>query len=182
MFMTIKLKNNKFLTDDNNKVIFSFINSTIIDYSDKSINLKSKSLDKIYPSLIKIENEYKLNRSFELTENGIIIEMMFSDKIELKSIIDKRRKYNIECKLYNIQNNRLTFKILKISNGNNYSNDDFPEPDHLDVLEIREAFKRKILNFKNKLDEISISLIDNMSLSELDKMEENLYDFIQNNI
>ena len=67
MMMNITLKDNKFVTTEGGKVIFNLYNSTIFDYTEQSIKIKSKSLDKVYPTLIRIEKENGLGNSFELT-------------------------------------------------------------------------------------------------------------------
>lgn len=182
MMSDITLKANKFVTTEGGKVIFNLYNSTIFDYTTQSIKIKSKSLDKIYPTLIRIEKENDLVNSFELNENGIALNMSFSNTISLKDIIDKRRRYNIECRLYATSESRLLFKITKIVYTQNIDVEVVPEPDHVDIMDIRRSLQTKIQNIKNKMDELHTVDFDNMSLSEMINLEDNLYDFIQNNI
>lgn len=182
MMSDITLKANKFVTTEGGKVIFNLYNSTIFDYTTQSIKIKSKSLDKIYPTLIRIEKENDLVNSFELNENGIALNMSFSNTISLKDIIDKRRRYNIECRLYATSESRLLFKIIKIVYTQNIDVEVVPEPDHVDIMDIRRSLQTKIQNIKNEMDELHTVDFDNMSLSEMINLEDNLYDFIQNNI
>ena len=178
----ITLKADKFVTTEGGKVIFNLFNCTIFDYSTQSIKIKSKSLDKLYPTLIRIEKENDLMNSFELTENGITLDMPFSNTISLKDIIDKRRRYNIECRLYATSESRLLFKIIKIADAQSIDVEMVPEPDYVDIMNIRRSIQTKIRNIKNKMDEFHTVDLDNMSLSEMINLEDNLYDFIQNNI
>jgi len=182
MMMNITLKDNKFVTTEGGKVIFNLYNSTIFDYTTQSIKIKSKSLDKVYPTLIRIEKENNLMNSFELTENGIALNMTFSNTISLKDIIDKRRRYNIECRLYATKESRLLFKIIKIADAQSIDVEVVPEPDYVDIMDIRRSIQTKIRNIKNKMDELHTVDLGNMSLSEMINLEDNLYDFIQNNI
>jgi len=182
MLSNITLKDNKFVTTEGGKVIFNLYNSTIFDYTSQSIKIKSKSLDKIYPTLIRIEKENNLVNSFELTENGISLNMGFSNIISLKDIIDKRRRYNVECRLYAVSESRLLFKIIKIADAQSIDVDMVPEPDYVDIMDIRRSIQTKIHNIKNKMDKLHTVDLDNMSLSEMINLEDNLYDFIQNNI
>lgn len=179
--MNITLKDNKFMTQEGQKVFFNFFNCAIHDYTSQSVRLKSKSLDKIYPTLIKIENEHGLQRSIELTENGIMFDMYFSNNISLRDIIDKRKRYNVECRLHGISDSRLLFKIIKIYDGYTVEHD-VPEPDYLDIVDIRNSLRKKIKNIRGRIEELSMVDLDNMSLSEMITLEDNLYDFIQNNI
>lgn len=182
MMMNITLKDNKFVTTEGGKVIFNLYNSTIFDYTTQSIKIKSKSLDKVYPTLIRIEKENNLMNSFELTENGIALNMTFSNTISLKDIIDKRRRYNVECRLYAISESRLLFKIIKIADAQSIDVEVVAEPDYVDIMDIRRSIQTKVRNIKNKMDELHTVDLDNMSLSEMINLEDNLYDFIQNNI
>lgn len=182
MMMNITLKDNKFVTTEGGKVIFNLYNSTIFDYTEQSIKIKSKSLDKVYPTLIRIEKENGLGNSFELTENGIALNMTFSNTISLKDIIDKRRRYNIECRLYATSGSMLLFKIIKIADAQSIDVEVVPEPDYVDIMDIRNSIRTKLHNIKNKMDELHTVDLDNMSLSEMINLEDNLYDFIQNNI
>ena len=182
MMMNITLKDNKFVTTEGGKVIFNLYNSTIFDYTTQSIKIKSKSLDKVYPTLIRIEKENNLMNSFELTENGIALNMTFSNTISLKDIIDKRRRYNVECRLYAISESRLLFKIIKIADAQSIDVEMVAEPDYVDIMDIRRSIQTKVRNIKNKMDELHTFDLDNMSLSEMINLEDNLYDFIQNNI
>ena len=100
----------------------------------------------------------------------------------MKDIIDKRRRYNIECRLYTISESRLLFKIIKITDAQSVDVEVVPEPDYVDIIDIRKSIRNKIHNIKNKIDEIHTVDLDNMSLSEMIKLEDNLYDFIKNNI
>jgi len=182
MMSNITLKANKFVTTEGGKVIFNLYNSTIFDYTTQSIKIKSKSLDKVYPTLIRIEKENNLMNSFELTENGIALNMTFSNTISLKDIIDKRRRYNVECRLYDISESRLLFKIIKIADAQSIDVEMVAEPDYVDIMDIRRSIQTKVRNIKNKMDELHTFDLDNMSLSEMINLEDNLYDFIQNNI
>lgn len=182
MMMNITLKDNKFVTTEGGKVIFNLYNSTIFDYTEQSIKIKSKSLDKIYPALIKIEKDNTLVNSFELTENGIAFNMSFSNVISLKDIIDKRRRYNIECRLYAVSESRLLFKINKIADSQSVDVEVVPEPDYVDIMDIRTSLRSKIRKIKNRMDDFYTAELENMSLSEMIVLEDNLYDFIQNNI
>lgn len=182
MMSITTLKDNKFVTLEGGKVIFNLYNCTILDYRTHSIKFNSKSLDKVYPILIRIEKENNVMNSFELTENGIALNMSFSNTIPLKDIIDKRRRYNIECRLYTISESRLLFKIIKITDAQSVDVEVVPEPDYVDIMDIRKSIRNKIHNIKNKIDEIHTVDLDNMTLSEMIKLEDNLYDFIQNNI
>lgn len=182
MMMNITLKDNKFVTTEGEKVIFNFFNCTIFDYTTRSLKIKSKSLDKIYPTLIKIEKDNTLVNSFELTENGIAFDMIFSNTISLKDIIDKRKRYNIECRLYTVSDSRLLFKVIKITDVQSIDVEVVPEPDYVDIMDIRRSIKSKISNIKNKMDNLHTVDLGNMSLSEMISLEDNLYDFIQNNI
>jgi hypothetical protein len=182
MLVNITLKDNKFVTTEGGKVTFNLYNSTIFDYTTNNIKIKSKSLDKIYPALIRIEKENELMNSFELTENGIALNMSFSNTISLKDIIDKRGRYNIECRLYTTAESRLLFKIIKIADVQNIDLEVVPEPDYIDILDIRNSIRTKIHNIKNKIDKLHTVDLDNMSLDELINLEDNLYAFIQNNI
>jgi hypothetical protein len=176
------LKDNKFVTLEGGKVIFNLYNCTIFDYTTHSIKLYSKTLQKVIPIVIKIEKENNLINSFEVSENGITLNMSFSNNISLKDIIDKRRRYNIECRLYTISESRLLFKIIKIADAQSVDVEVVPEPDYADIMDIRKSIRNKIHNIKNKIDEIHTVDLDNMSLSEMIELEDNLYDFIQNNI
>lgn len=182
MMMNITLKDNKFVTTEGGKVIFNLYNSTIFDYTTQSIKIKSKSLDKVYPTLIRIEKENDLVNSFELTENGIALNMTFSNTISLKDIIDKRRRYNLECRLYATDESKLLFKIIKIADAQSIDVEVVAEPDYVDIMDIRRSIQTKIRNIKNKMDELHTVDLDNMSLSEMINLEDKLYDFIQNNI
>lgn len=180
--MNTTFKDNKFVTIEGGKVIFNLYNCIILDYTTNSIKLYSKSFEKVYPFLLKIKKENNVTNSFELNENGIALNMPFSNNISLKDIIDKRRRYNIECRLYTISESRLLFKIIKITDAQSVDVEVVPEPDYVDIIDIRKSIRNKIHNIKNKIDEIHTVDLDNMSLSEMIKLEDNLYDFIQNNI
>lgn len=182
MMSNISLKENKFVTTEGGKVIFNLYNSTIFDYTTHSIKIKSKSLDKVYPTLIRIEKDNDLMNSFELTENGIALNMTFLNSISLSDIIDKRRRYNIECRLYAISESMLLFKIIKIADAQSFDVEVVPEPDDVDIVDIRRSIQTKIYKIKNKMDELYTVDLDNMSLSDMINLEDNLYEFIQNNI
>ena len=174
--MNTTLKDNKFVTIEGDKVIFNLYNCTILDYTMHSIKLKSKSLDNVYPILIRIEKENNVMNSFELTENGITLNMSFSNTISLKDIINKHRQYNIECRLYTISESRLLFKIIKIADSQSVDVEVVPEPDYVDIMDIRKSLRTKIHNIKKKMDEFHIIDLDNIPLSEMIKLEDNLYD------
>ena len=182
MMMNITLKDNKFVSTEGKRIVFNLYNCTIFDYTTHNIKLKSKSVDKIYQNLMRIEKDNNLINSFELTENGIVLDMSFSNTISLKDIIDKRRRYNIECRLYGTTESKLLFKITKITDSQIIDIDVVPEPDYVDIIDIRKSIRTKIHKIKQKMDELYTVDLDTLSLSEMINLEDNLYDFIQNNI
>ena len=180
--MTVELKNGKFIVDENDKVIFNLTNCTVLDYSENTLSVKSKSLEKLCPIVLKTEKAHNLgNKTMQLTENGIVMDMLFTNVICLKDIIDKRYRYGIEIRLHSIKDNRLCFKILKISDRKHFEID-IPAPDHFDVVEIRGNLIGKVSKFKEKLRTICLQRMQNMNLQELIDVEDNLQDFIKNNI
>ncbi len=180
--ITLALNNGKF-TSGNEKVILNLTNCTILGYSDRTISIKSKSLEKICPIILKAEQDYDVgDKTLELNEHGIVMNMAFGNNIALKELIDKRYHYNIESRLYSIKDNKLCFKILKISDRRKHIEMDVPTPDHFDVLEIRGLLMQKISKFKEKLRSICLERMENMNLHELIAIEDNLYEFVQNNI
>ena len=180
--MALALENGKFVTNEKDKVILKLTNCTILGYSDRTISIKSKSLEKICPAILKAEKDHAIgDKTLELNEHGIVMNMTFGNNIALKELIDKRYHYNIESRLHSIKDNKLCFKILKISDRKHIEFD-VPTPDHFDVLEIRGSLMEKVSKFKEKLRSICLKRMENMNLQELIDVEDNLYEFIQKNI
>tara|TARA_B100001564_G_C20558160_1_gene632441 strand:- start:97 stop:639 length:543 start_codon:yes stop_codon:yes gene_type:complete len=180
--MALGLKKGKFVTDENDKVILHLTNCTILGYTNNTISIKSKSLERLCPLILQTEKDNKIDdKTLELTEHGIVMKMTFGNEISLSELIDKRYHYNIESRLHSVQDNKLCFKILKISDRKSIEID-VPTPDHFDVLEIRGSLMQKISKFKEKLRSICLERMENMNLQELIDIEDNLYEFIQKNI
>ena len=180
--VALELKKGKFVINENEKVILKLANCTILDYTDSTISIKSKSLERFCPLILKAERDNSINdKTLELNEHGIVMKMHFGNEITLKDLIDKRYHYNIESRLHSVKGNKLCFKILKISDRK-HVDVDVPTPDHFDILEIRGSLMQKITKFKEKLRSICLERVKNMNLQELIDVEDNLYEFIQKNI
>lgn len=181
--MKFSVVDGKIFSNESDKAIFQLNGCTILDYTKDSIQLQSSSLIKLAPILIKFEKQLGLDTSsFQLDEAGLSFNLFFTNRnIDLKHLIDKRLRYNIECRLYTEDGSKLLFKILKISDKKQ-TEIDLPEPDGLDIVEIKDSIIEKVKRFKSMFCDITEEKIKKMGLSDLIAFEENLYDFLQNNI
>lgn len=159
------------------KPIFRLINTSILDFSENHIRIKSKSLDKLIPIITDIQDTYNLKNCFVLDRSGLSFKIKFLNNVDLKQLIDKRFHYNIEVSLHSKTETDLLFKILRIDKKNTLDID-YPEPDVQDVCEIRENISSKVEAYKSKFCELSKEKIQKMTLSEVIALEENLCDFI----
>lgn len=175
------MKNNRFFTNEDKKPIFQLLNCTIVDYSQDEIRLKSKSLEKIIPIFSRIHHMYNIENPFLLDDYGLSFRMKFQNKIDLRTIIDKRVHYNVEFCLYSKNDDHLIFKILKITDKKHVEVD-YPEPDGIDIKDIRDSIKSKVEAFKTKFCALSENTINQMTLQDLIALEENLCDFISRNL
>lgn len=183
----ITLHNTGFLENDNS-VEFNLKNCKLIHIDNGYLKVHSKSLEVLYPFLIAIEKKFELTSSFELEEFGICFNInSVTDNKCFKNILSFDKMYDIECKLHTVKDSRLTCKILRISDAKASDfkiaqDNDIAEPDNIDIEDIKLNIARKIKKLKKKYLEISKLNVHDMNLAELILMEDNLYDFFQNNI
>lgn len=175
------MKNNRFFTREDKKPIFQLLNCTIVDYNEEELRLKSKSLDKIIPIFSRIHHLYGIENPFLLDDHGLSFRMHFHNRIDLRPVIDKRLRYNVEFSLYSKNDEHLIFKILKITDKKHVELD-YPEPDGEDIRDIRNSIVSKVDAFKTKFCELSESAIRKMTLRDLTELEENLCDFVSRNV
>ena len=175
------IQNERFFVDGE-KPIFRLINTTILDFDDSQIRVKSKSVDKLIPIITDLQDKYHLTNPFVLDKSGLSLTIQFLNKnANLKQRIDKRFHYNVEISLHSKTETALVFKILRIDKKQSMEID-FPEPDLQDVSEIRKDITSKVEAFKKKFCDLSKEKIEKMTLSELIALEENLCDFISRNL
>jgi hypothetical protein len=180
--MKISLKHNKFVDERDQNVVFNLSNCCIIDYSEKTMKIRSKSIDKLCPLLMSVEKENGVDtKCLQLEEHGIVMTMHFINNISLRDFIDKRCNYNIECRLYGITNNSLSFKILKISDRK-HVNEEIPSPDYFDVLSMKNSLVNKIQIFTEQLRKLCHEKEKAGDLEDLVQFEDNFSEFIRKNI
>lgn len=176
--------NNNHVVDVNNKQVdFLISDCRIIEVCDTSFKITSKNVDKLFP-MFTFERNQNLESSFSLEKHGMCL-TIFTNTRNFKDIISLEGHYNIECRINSIIDSHLTCKVLRIIDVAESSEDidaDIAEPDNQDVEEIRQNIAQKIKKLKKKYLEISKYQIQAMSLTELISLEDNLYDFFQNNI
>lgn len=174
------IQNERFFVDGE-KPIFRLINTTILDFNDSQLRVKSKSVEKLIPIITDLQHKYNLTNPFVLDKSGLSLTIQFINNVNLKQIIDKRFHYNVEISLHSKTETALVFKILRIDKKQS-AEIDYPEPDLQDVSEIRENITSKVEAFKTKFCDLSGMKIQKMTLSELIALEENLCDFISRNL
>lgn len=172
------IENGRFRVESGDKPVFALCNVTILDYSHDRLRVKSKTLEKLIPTLTRLAKQFDVSNPWVLDEHGLSLVIRFSNReMPLQDIIDKRFHYNIDMCLHSKSDGEFVFKIKKIANKK-HNDVDLPEPDHFDIAEIRQNISRKVSAFQNKFGEINHTKIDNMPLSELVELEENISEFI----
>lgn len=179
----IQVKNNRIIDKNNKQVEFLISKCRIIEVCDTHIKISSNDLERLFP-LFTFEKDNKLDYSFSLEKHGMCFKIV-TNTSNFKDILRLDGFYNIECRIQSIEESRLTYKVLRIIDVEDETDDvdaDIAEPDNLDVEEIKMNITQKIKKIKKKYLEISKYQIQTLSLSELISLEDNLYDFFQNNI
>jgi len=177
-----EVNNNRVVDEYNNQIDFLISECRIIEVCDTYMKITSKDVDKLFPMFTFEKNNY-LESSFSVEEHGMCL-TIFTNTCNFKDIINIEGYYNIECRIDSIVDSHITCKVLRIIDVSE-SEDidaDVAEPDNHDVEEIRQNIAQKIKKIKKKYLEISKYQIQTMSLTEMICLEDNLYDFFQNNI
>lgn len=183
--MNIAINKNKLYSNDKSLLKLDIDHCKILHCTNNYLILKSPMLNQIYSKVIHVEKKFDINeRCVTLEEEGIVMKLHYINNVSFNELLDKQKIHNISCNIHSIENSKLLFKIIKITNENEKNNEndqnlDIPEPD---VRDIQQYLCNKVKKFKGKLNEIDVDEIQRMNLTELILFEDNLHDFFQNNI
>ena len=208
----IQVQNNIIIDMNNRRVEFQLLRCKVIDIDESCIKVNTRSIDTLYPLMFAFEKKHGLKSSFSLEECGVCLNITtdttrFKDilndtgvyiiDLRLDVIKDLRATYRI-------------LRITADSEGADsegadpegadsegasaiaidtecaldigIDTEDVAEPDSIDIEEIKENITRKIKKLKKKYLEIAKRPINDLSLTDLISLEDNLYEFFQNNI
>ena len=181
--MEISLNNNKLYSNDKDILKIDLINCKVLKSTNEYIIIKSPTLQEIYSKIINIEKKFEtINRAITLEEEGIIMKIKYTNKVDFSNLIEDEKVYNINCNINSIENSELLFRITKITNENiNEKNEDIDIPE-FDIHDMREYLIKKIKRIKGKLNEFNEEDIKKMNFTDLNLFEDNLHYFFQNNI
>lgn len=178
----LRLTNNIIVNSNNERVKFSIHECCIFDVHDEYLKITLKNLDNLFP-MIAFEKSNNLESSFSLEEDGICLKL-FTKTNNFKDIIGGYGSYNIEFFIDSIEDSHITCKVLRIIDVSETVDKyiDVAEPDDHDIEDIKQNIIHKIKKIKKKYVEISKLNISLLTLTELISLDDNLYDFFQNNI
>lgn len=177
----IELKGNKFSTIQNDNVVFKIANCTILSVSDTSIRILSKGLHRVYPLYIALETKHDVNHScISLTEDGICMNLK-NDNVGLQDVLISGKKYDMEFRLYSLTDSTLVFKVQRVMNSFN-DEPEVAEPDDLDIKDIKTDILERIKIIHSKSAELFDLKVAHMNLHEIIALEDDLFEFFQNNI
>lgn len=198
----IQVQNNIIIDMNNRRVEFQLLRCKVIDIDESCIKVNTRSIDTLYPLMFAFEKKHGLKSSFSLEECGVCLNIT-TDTTRFKDILNDTGVYIIDLRLDVIKDLRATYRILRITADSEGADsegasaiaidtecaldigidtEDVAEPDSIDIEEIKENITRKIKKLKKKYLEIAKRPINDLSLTDLISLEDNLYEFFQNNI
>jgi hypothetical protein len=194
MIEDIQMVSDKFYDKNRSIIYLNFKKCRIIHATTDILKLHSKDLRKHQLFLLNLEQELKLNKScLFLDPKGVCGSFNMIDCLDLNTILsNKSQLYDIDLRLYSSNESCLTFKIVKIVYSNDLINEDElnydseyendNQPDQYDINIIKDSITNKINILRQNFSKISSLNISEMSLRELNDVENMITEMIQNNI